>query len=190
MAKKHKHIFEVRSWSGKDISYQCTKCDEWVVRKMTKKELAHFNKKHLFHPSRDDNIHYVWHKLVNALGKDWEENTIQDAKINLGGICGRFAKRFPETVTALRCDDSYHASSDLILISHEAKRSWMGVTVLMFPQCDGRPPAQFFLYENHIDDLIKTLTKIRKRSKQKLKLEEKDNKLDTQWWNKQINKLK
>lgn len=188
MARKHKHKFLVTHWSGVNVGYSC-RCGEKGERRMTKEE---YEKIRIlpFSRTRRDDVHHVWHKLDRKLDmiNQWTETNRQDKKLTLGGICEKFAKKYPEEVVVLRCDDSCHAGSDLVLVTHEAKQKWMGVTALMFPQCDGRQPAVFFLYPSHVEPLLKALTKIHKRSIRKSKQEDRQQEIERKWWNKQINK--
>jgi len=177
---KHKHYWTVRSWCGKEVTYRC-KCGEEFTRKMTAEERKRQGAWLLRRQPRSTNVHHVWHKA--PFPKNFVDLTDQMKKIKAGNAIEKFAKRYPGEVIPLGCDDSYFTGSRLILLTHEAKRKWMGVTVVMIPQCDGRRPAEFFLYPGHVDDLVRELTKIQKRSKKLAALEAKDEKADTAWWN-------
>lgn len=55
------------------------------------------------------------------------------------------------------CDDTYFASSNLVLIEHASKTEYMGTTVVFIPQCTGEDPVEFFLYPGHRECLVKFL---------------------------------
>lgn len=71
-------------------------------------------------------------------------------------------KQEPGNVDLCGCDDSYHMSSDLVMIHHiwteskTKKKHWWGTTVILITQ-DGQPPAEFFLYPGHAKGLIDCL---------------------------------
>jgi len=181
---KHKHHWMVCSWCGKEVTYRC-KCGEEFTRKMTAEERKRQGAWLLLREPRATDVHHVWHKV--PFPKSFETMKGQDKKIEAGDAIEKFAKRYPGEVIPLWCDDSYFAGSRLFLFTHEAERKWMGVTVVMIPQCDGRPPAEFFLYPHHVDDLVRELRKIQKRSKNLAALEAKDAKASTRWWNARAN---
>lgn len=181
--KTHKHKWAISHWCGDTIGYRCQTCNIRFERKMDKTEIAYV-KRTMSLTCDKDNVHRVWHSA--PLPDGWESCRQADEKIKIGQDMEKFAKKHPEQVIMLSCDDSYHASSDLVLVTHEAERRWMGVTVLMFPQCDGREPAHFFLYPGSVDHLIKELQKIRKRAKDKSALEYKDAEKRNKWWNNRI----
>jgi hypothetical protein len=77
----------------------------------------------------------------------------------------KWAAQFPHDVRVVGCDDSYHSGSDLVLIEHRTRDQYMGTTVVYLPQCSGDPPAQFFLYPGHRDDLVCALQSVRAASR-------------------------
>ncbi len=181
MSTKHKHKFGIWYWQNPNICFGCD-CGEKIVRKMTKEELK--RQRGTLRSSGKNDVHQVWYKLMEELGEDWETEKDQGKKLIHGGICKRFSerKKYSDRVHFLRCDDSVFASSNLVLITHEALETWMGVSVLMFPQCDGKEPANFFLYPDHVDALINTLTKIQKHQRQVSKQQDRRERKDTKWW--------
>lgn len=183
---EHKHIWKVNAWSKDKIHYQC-KCGKRFTRFMDKEEIAFYKNSNSWFRLREprkENVHYVWHRMPIHKAKNFEKECDQNKKIKMGDKIEKFSKKYPKEVFCLGCDDSYYASSDLILVTHEAKKQWHGVSVLMIPQCDGRPPAEFFLYPHHLDDLYSALGKIRNRSKKLIALQEKERLKRDNWWNK------
>lgn len=130
--------------------------------------------------SRANRIHRVWHGM--PLPRNFESITDQDRKLAIGKKIERYAKRHPGQVIPLMCDDTYHATSDLVLVTHEIQDDWMGVTVMMIPQCDGRPPAEFFLYPGHVNALLQELRKIQKRTRTIKGRERAWERRDVRWW--------
>ena len=78
-----------------------------------------------------------------------------------------YVKTHPDVVE-LSVDDSVFSSSDLVLIPHPT----MGITVIFIPQCTNVQNT-FFLYPNHIDNLIKTLKEMQKKYKLQNKIPKK-----------------
>jgi hypothetical protein len=154
--------------------------------KTTKEQQRRFARD--FFPKGRKSVHHVWFKLQKELGPDWEKTTDQDSKYQLMRICEKFARKHPTDVYVSSCDDSVYAGSRLVYIVHESVDNWHGITVLMIPQCDGRPPAQFFLYESHLDCLIKKLTRLQKRQRVGMKREKIAGKKQIDIWNRYINK--
>lgn len=174
----HKHRWTIAHWCGTKVGYRC-KCGANFEREMDAEERARARMR--FMPPKKEDVHSVWHRM--PLPAEWNSCRDADEKMKIVGKIEKFAKKHPDQVIPLHCDDSYHANSDLILVTHEAERQWMGVTALVFTQCDGQAPAQFFFYPSDVDDLIKQLKIIQARSRRKAKLEAADAKKRTEWWN-------
>lgn len=174
---RHRHRWYVGSWGpGKQITFTC-RCREQRTREMDAVEYARFKKRALG-PMR---VHSTWHKMPIAPG--YETMTDQNEKIAKVAEIEKFAKKHPKEVVMLGCDDSYFCSSDIILATHESAESFMGTTVLMFPQCDGRPPAEFFLYPQHLDALVKALRVLQQRERKVSVIENRARAADRAWWN-------
>lgn len=77
----------------------------------------------------------------------------------------RFATAHPEVIL-LRCDDSWHAGSSIMLIPHETKTEYWGTTVVVAPQCKGKP-EEIFLYPSHATAFHKALTTIVNKQRKK-----------------------
>lgn len=183
---KHRHSYHVSCWNGGNVTFRC-KCGEQVERKMTREERSKFREQmslgRFIKPEND--IHRVWHSfskkfITRVNGKD-EFNDCPVAE--LGDKVIRWAKKFPKDVKIVGCDDSYFSCSDLVLIEHRTARKYMGTSVVFIPQCSGDPPAQFFLYPGHLDDLINALKTIKKEAALRKRLETADSKANGHWWN-------
>lgn len=162
---KHKHKVSLIGWTGgiyKDhpltVVFNC-KCGEQIIRKATKKE----KEKHKLQISHSNNIHKIFREYIKL------ENEYKNDLYKLQCVVERWAKKYPKHVSVIGCDDDYHSSSVLVLIEHRTEHYYHGTTVVFIPQCAGHKPVRFFLYENHLDNLIKTLVNIRKRSKSSIK---------------------
>ena len=83
----------------------------------------------------------------------------------------KIKKKWPGRVHVITCDDSVHATSNLVVITHEDPRlkggaGWFGVTLLFLPQLGGfggTKPVSLFLYDWSRLGLDKVLAKISKR---------------------------
>jgi len=117
--------------------------------------------KNLVTKQKNKNVHYVYHnfesKFKNFDGK-WKyigyDLMVQVAK---------WAKKFPEDVKIVVCDDSYFAGSDLICIEHRSTHEYMGISVVFIPQCTGEQPTTFFLYPGHRRNFYRTLRSMGKK---------------------------
>lgn len=157
----HKHKYIVQSYSAKNISFVC-KCGNKINRNTTKSEekfiRAEINK--LFFNSKQ--LFKLWHKFVKVFTKKdsafppvWDRDKLHNG-------AKKWAKKYPDQIHIVGCDDSYHSSSELILFEHKSNEQYIGVTVLFVPQCSGESPIEFFLYPNASKNLIKTLQAIQK----------------------------
>jgi len=129
------------------------------VGKMTKKEFKKF--------MDYEGIHDVYHEFVKRFkNKDY---THKGKGYDLMQKVAKFAEKYPKDIEIVRCDDSYHAGSDLVMIHHFYKRgknrgkNW-GTSVIFIPQCSGEDPIEFFLYPNHQKNLLKVLTRAYKKA--------------------------
>jgi len=156
------HVFRVGGRRGSQenlLMYErCRYCDETRERPATKEE----QEKHrddwewLEGDESPESMHYVWHKFEKHM-----EGLQGIAAINAAYA---FAKSHPGSVRIVRCDDSYHANSDIVLVGHEdgrpGREGYWGTSVLYIPQCDGRQPMEFFLYPNHAVGLKNALDEV------------------------------
>lgn len=102
-------------------------------------------------------IHKVWHDFMDRFMLSSGE--FKDVGYDLMLAVEEWAKRYPDDVAIVRCDDAYHTGSDLVLISHKDGRQYWGTTVVFLPQ--NGIPTQFFLYEFHRMQLVAALTALR-----------------------------
>lgn len=126
--------------------------------------------------------HKIWHKfqkfITKTYGKDLYGEEIVNEFVDANGKKRKFKyrnfnevelsrrlvgyevmeriekyikKSIPE-IKIVRCDDSYHAGSDLLLVPHPGH----GITIIFIPQLTG-VQNQFFLYEGHYKMLMSAL---------------------------------
>ena len=74
----------------------------------------------------------------------------------------KYAKTHKE-IKVIRCDDAMFSSSSIVLVPHPT----MGITCIYIPQNEIGQPNQCFLYPDHSIELIKELSKMRKKCKKK-----------------------
>lgn len=155
------HDFELSSYGGSPLrlTFRCSKCKAERHREATQKEAEFFKWPEL---GSDDDIHKVWHEVVRELtteeGDAFDFDLVADWENRLTTLI----ERYPNHVQHVGCDDSYHSSSDLILVEHATQAAadrpkYMGTTVLYIPQCSGEKPIHFFLYPGHKMALMKAL---------------------------------
>jgi hypothetical protein len=98
-------------------------------------------------------MHGTWWKfekfLISNFGKDYHDNL---SGFEAMDKVAKYVKSKAPEIKIVRCDDSFHASSDLVLVPHPKH----GITVIFIPQCT-TINNQFFLYENHLKTLTKEL---------------------------------
>lgn len=158
--KRHKwHFSSSRGVDPMEIGFRCENCKTEYLRKATKKEQKILERNHFYlgSPKRKDDIHYVIHDFQRKFGK-W----------NLTGYefmvaVEKWAKKFPNDVQIIGCDDDSFMSSNLVLIEHKSEKAFMGTTVVYIPQNNG-PVQQFFLYPGHLENFLDVLTIIKKKT--------------------------
>jgi hypothetical protein len=72
-----------------------------------------------------------------------------------------WAAKWPLDVALCGIDDSWHSSSDVVLILHRKGTRLWGTTCYVLTQCDGQKPVEFFLYPGHAHGLMEALQVIR-----------------------------
>lgn len=174
----HKHKFKVAAWCGDQVTFSCS-CGEKRERKMDREERRRAPSLRL-RPRREDDVHHVWHDFMRRFME-------KDGGWRYGGYdlmerAGRWAEKFPDDVRIVRCDDASHAGSDLVLIEHRAKNDYMGTTAVFIPQCAGGSPAQFFLYPDHLDDLLRALREIQRAAVPVKKRQRAAEAESRRWW--------
>jgi hypothetical protein len=150
--------------------------------KKAKKESDDFN--HMF--DECNLMHKTWHKFSNwtikNFGKDlhgdWEfikgvdkngkkfnfkyrsfnDFELSQRLVGYEVMCKieKYIKRCCPEIKIVKCDDSVYSSSYLLLIPHPKH----GITMMFIPQCTGIS-NQFFFYEGHYENFIKTLKEMK-----------------------------
>lgn len=100
-------------------------------------------------------LHKTWHTLERKF-KDVETEEWKLPNRELMAAIEHWAKRRKD-VHILPVDDSYFASSFLVLVEHKTAHQFMGVTALFIPQCAPGKPTEFFLYPCHAAPLFRLL---------------------------------
>jgi len=107
------------------------------------------------------NVHEVYHKFCKRFQDS--DGKFKKHGYPLMAAIERWALDYPKQVFIVTCDDMVHSTSELIIIEHSSKTSYMGATVIFVPQCTGEYPIQFFLYPHSRKNLIKVLKGLGKR---------------------------
>jgi len=126
-------------------------CGERRERRATPEE------RKILRSNQHQNVHRIFHafqrQFCAANGKFKYEG------YEFRQLVRRWAKRYPQDVRMIYCDDSTFCSSALVFIEHRAAENYMGTTVIYIPQFGGAP-AQFFLYPSHRISLSRALRQI------------------------------
>ena len=162
--KQHKHRWQTSGTSLYIAHFQCSdkNCDARVARPVTPEEAAWHNKYHSLKAwtNPDTDVHRVWHKF-NKKFKNLNEPGYRPAwkmrGYELMMAVEKWAEEYPDYVTIVNCDDSYHSGSRLVIFEHKAPKYYMGTTVIFIPQCTGEPPTEFFLYPEERSIFIRAL---------------------------------
>ena len=109
---------------------------------------------------RKSHVHTVWHEFSRRF-KTKDGFKYKKKGYDLMVAVERWQKRHLKDVRIVGVDDSYFASSYLVLVEHKTARQYMGTTVVVVPQCTGEDPLEFFLYPSHRKGLIEALLGIR-----------------------------
>ena len=128
----------------------------------------HAGKLHKLSESFFKHLQKKYYKLEHKINLNWQSSkrkyrTYDGTKVYGHGAMQhieKFVNKHPGIKIAW-CDDDVHATSRLVFIPHRTNKDWMGVTVLFVPQCTNIQ-NKFFLYPEHVNDLIKTLREIKK----------------------------
>jgi len=173
--KQHKHKFRFSGWRGTGaetlVRFRCCHgtsglgwCSESVERLATPVEAAHLNQR-FAKPPRDRDIHAVarefdrkFRDYTGKIASTWKKTGYA-----LMYAVERWAKKYPEDVRLVSCDDSYFTGSRLVLIEHRAKRSYMGTTLISIPQLSDNP-CEMFLYPHSVEALGKAMRDIRRQA--------------------------
>lgn len=178
-----KKLISYSSYSGDGtkwpltLSYVCQNCGIQWDSVATKREAASLRKYDDFHERRCISIHRLYHKFRDRFMREVPTEKVKRGKKTLqlydekwkydGWEMMKRVRRLEgrpgwEGLHVLSCDDTYHASSSIVLIEHRDGRYYWGTTVLVVTQCDGQPLKEFFLYGSHLEALLPVLLRIQK----------------------------
>ena len=189
---KHTHRYSYYGRTGTDKAmiaiFKC-KCGDEVQRPMTKAEMRW---QQPFSP-KDGGVHRVWYEFIKKFMKRTNQQWVRMKGFKRKCLiykevfrwegykmmvkAGEWARRHPNDVQVVVCDDDCHASSILLLIDHKTHDKYMGTSVVYIPQCTGEKPIKFFLYPNHRSCLITALKVIQAGSVAPLRYEREFSKL-------------
>lgn len=162
-----KHRLEKRWCSAGNnmFFYRCKKCKEEVGIPMTSSDKREY-KKYIDNVNKEARaVHTVWHKFVKKF-KDKNEKYKYSGYALMVRIA-RWAKHYQNSVFISPIDDTFFASSDLVIITHETKTAYMGATAIVVTQCDDFAPKEFFLYPCDVDALLDILKILKKKARDK-----------------------
>lgn len=112
-------------------------------------------------------VHKLWHRYLKEAG-------------SLSGIlrmrrAERMAEQLPDHFMVTKVDDDLHMGARLLLHVHAELRQpgffdpnsepepyWHGVTVELLTQGGSDEPPRFFLYPQHLDELVEKLQRLRR----------------------------
>lgn len=128
------------------------------------------------------NVHTTWHNFCDYMKKwyytkshGWKKNLTPSKRfyksfesqkmVGYSAMCRieKYAKD-KEDIFISSCDDGSFMTSDVVLITHEDEKKFMGTTLILVPQSK-QDINQIFLYPCHLNSLIEKLTEIQKRQK-------------------------
>jgi hypothetical protein len=146
-----------------EVNYICIKCKGDVLRRpMTATEIGVYHASDAGRDARTSAMFAPWHafhkKFANAKSK-----TPESAWKFQGWDFIKRIERYIESVSSmelLRCDDSVHAGSRILVVHHELPDYYWGTSFLYIPQCTGEPPTEFFFYDNHARGFLSVMKKI------------------------------
>jgi hypothetical protein len=161
---EHKCKWRRASHSLSTLFFMCSfpGCFKQMTKETTPEEKklikAMFNK--------NDDIHRVWHNFQKHFidRPEGEPKSFKWKGYELSQKIERWAQKYPEDVHICAIDDSHFMSSDLVLIEHKSKKSWMGVSAVLVCQ-NNDPVVQFFLYPGHVENVMKALAKVTVKAK-------------------------
>ncbi|MBI4142498.1 hypothetical protein HY480_01325 [Candidatus Uhrbacteria bacterium] len=150
--RPHRHSWKHAATTGgsrRPIIIERCRCEWEQRRKANAAEAAVLRQQWRDHEQRMRELYRPHHEFDRRFRmndrKDWRYSGHDLMK-----RVERWAKRYPNRVTLLSCDDSHHSSSMLCVIERSTERDWMGLDVFVIPQ-HGGTPQEFFLYPNNAD---------------------------------------
>lgn len=162
-----------RAWvRGLDVLGEvCDRCCASRERTMTPAERKYHDERYgdtfCNKSSKEHNIHWLWHKFLRLMKDDkgqwkWTPETAYKVMQKAERFARKHAK---DGICIVGCDDSHFTGSDLVIVHHKDQDKWMGLSVVVLSQCSGQPPAEFFLYPNHVDSLMAALRDAKREEK-------------------------
>lgn len=101
------------------------------------------------------NLHRTFHKFLRALKRAGHD--AEPFGYDVMQWVEDYSTQNPKVVV-VGCDDNHFCSSDIVIIPHQSRKKFMGLTVMYIPQL-GSDHAEFFLYPGHIKELVTQLSK-------------------------------
>jgi hypothetical protein len=159
LTDNHRHSWTPSSRRGNKITFSCDECKQEWTRRITENEQGLVDK---IEDLTSKDTHDVWWEFQSefmdgaSFNNEWKMvgSDLQDAIME-------WAEKYPDMVWVSACDDSWFASSIVVLIQHGTGDNYMGLSVVVVPQLDGQNPFTFFLYPGHAHFLMKGLEKHR-----------------------------
>lgn len=108
-----------------------------------------------------DALHHVSHHFQRTFMTDNRE--WKCIGFELMEKVDKWAKKFPTEVHLSHIDDDFHANSLAVFISHRTPKRYMGVSVVIIPQCTGEKPMTFFLYPSDLKSFRDITAKLYKQ---------------------------
>mgnify|MGYP001585093385 CR=1 FL=1 len=127
--KSCSHQWRTLSYSSKkEVAFLCSKCQQTHHRSMTKSEQAIVKRRKIL--KSHTKIHRVWHSFAKEFMEDYFKFKYQG--YDMMKRVAKWARTQPKGfVHIVYCDDSYHASSNLVLIEHKRSDKYMGTSVVL-----------------------------------------------------------
>lgn len=106
-------------------------------------------------------VHTIWSDFnkkfrLDADGCAQWKYTGYDMQLRVERWAKHWNKRYPGEIQIARIDDAVYASSRLVMIEHRNANEYMGISVVVIPQCCDHPMT-FFLYPGHRAELLNAL---------------------------------
>jgi hypothetical protein len=161
------HVHQWKRWGTRGYKFveEDCKCGERREREATKAEARQIRANSKLMWAQGTALHALAHSVDKRFKKDAHE--WKEKGWDLIEKLEKFAAKHPQ-IRMVRVDDSSFTNSELVLVPHTYDTpklgcSYMGTTVIFVAQCAGDPPVEFFLYPNHLRNLIQTLQEVEKK---------------------------
>jgi hypothetical protein len=162
------HKFQLISYTlncqvGSEVAFRCAKCGAGMGIPADAAFAKAANEEYRSNDQQSEDLHATWYRFC-AEFLDHGKWKLQGG--DLISAVEQWAQGHPD-VHLVHCDDAYHSNALLVLVEHGVPGKWMGLTVLMLPQCAPDPPAEFFLYPGAAANLYLALAPKRFRQASK-----------------------